>query len=394
MGGIALLVLALVVEGYDLQAANFAAPDLVRSFGVTRSALGPLLSASLAGLFLGAVVFAPFGDRIGRKRVILAAGFFYGVFSLACAWSPTLPWLFAARFAVGIGLGAVLPNALALAGELAPARLQTSAVGFAGIGITIGGVLAGVVSAQLLPEHGWRSLFIVGGILPIFVTIVLMFGLPESPRLNLRMKGEHGPDRRPAIWDLIRPPMLTMTIGVWALFALVLMTVYLLGGWIPLLMSDQGLSTRHGAYLAAGYHLGGVFGGICASLLLRHLRWTAVALFAFLGALALAALASGAGTGPFLSTLIVAAGFCVTGTQNAANGNASSAYPTAIRAAGLGWALGFGRFGSVMGPLVGSWAVSLGFEHPNQFFSVAIAPMAIAGLLALALHRNRASAER
>ena len=115
MGGIALLVLALVVEGYDLQAANFAAPDLVKSFGVARSALGPLLSASLAGLFLGAVVFAPFGDRIGRKRVILAAGFFYGVFSLACAWSPTLPWLFAARFAVGIGLGAVLPNALALA---------------------------------------------------------------------------------------------------------------------------------------------------------------------------------------------------------------------------------------------------------------------------------------
>src|SRR5688500_16119728 len=111
LSGIALLVLALVVEGFDLQGANFAAPDLVASFGVTRSELGPLLSASLAGLFLGAVVLAPLGDRFGRKSIIIAAGLGYGVFSLACAASPSLPWLFAARFAVGVGLGAVLPNA-------------------------------------------------------------------------------------------------------------------------------------------------------------------------------------------------------------------------------------------------------------------------------------------
>ncbi len=384
----ALLVLALVVEGYDLQAANFAAPDLVASFGVTRSALGPLLSASLAGLFLGAVLLAPLGDRFGRKTVIIAAGFGYGVFSLACAASPTLPWLFAARFAVGIGLGAVLPNALVLAGELAPARLQASAAGLAGIGITIGAVLAGVISAQLLPAFGWRSLFIVGGILPIVVTVVLIFGLPESLPSNPRSAEEKlRLGRSPAIWDLIRPPLLPTTICIWALFALVLMTVYLLGGWIPLLLSDSGLSQRHAAYLAAGYHLGGVVGGICASALLSRLRWPTVALFAFLGAAALAALAAGVGTAPFLATLIVVAGLGVTGTQNAANGSASSAYPTGIRAAGLGWALGFGRCGSVAGPLVGSWAISLGFEHPNQFFAVAIGPMAVAALIALWLHR-------
>jgi AAHS family 4-hydroxybenzoate transporter-like MFS transporter len=382
-----LLVLALVVEGYDLQAANFAAPDLVASFGVTRNALGPLLSASLAGLFLGAVVLAPFGDRIGRKRIIIAAGFGYAAFSFACAASPSLPWLFAARFVVGIGLGAVLPNALVLAGELAPARLQASAAGLAGIGITLGAVLAGAVSAQILPEYGWRSLFIVGGVLPIIVSIALILGLPESPELAPSSSGERRADRRPAIWNLVRPPLLTTTLCVWALFALVLMIVYLLGGWIPLLMSDVGLSRRDSAYVAAGYHLGGAIGAICASVLLRRWRWTAVALFAFLGVAALATLAAGVETGPLLSTLILAAGFCVTGTQNAANGSASSAYPAAIRATGLGWALGFGRFGSVAGPLVGSWVFSLGFAHPNQFFAIAIGPLAIAGFIALWLHR-------
>jgi AAHS family 4-hydroxybenzoate transporter-like MFS transporter len=242
-----------------------------------------------------------------------------------------------------------------------------------------------VVSAQLLPEYGWRSLFIVGGILPIVVTGVLSLGLPESlPRSSAE---ELRLGKSPAIWDLVRPPLLATTICIWVLFALVLMTVYLLGGWIPLLLSDAGLSQRHAAYLAAGYHLGGVVGGICASLLLRRLRWPTVAAFAFLGAVALAALAAGVGTGPLLATLIVLAGLGVTGTQNAANGSASSAYPAAIRAAGLGWALGFGRCGSVAGPLVGSWAITLGFEHPNQFFAVAIAPMAVAALIALWLHR-------
>jgi AAHS family 4-hydroxybenzoate transporter-like MFS transporter len=388
LSGIALLVLALVVEGYDLQAANFAAPDLVASFGVTRSALGPLLSASLAGLFLGAVALAPLGDRFGRKNIVIAAGLGYGAFSFACAASPSLSWLFAARFAVGIGLGAVLPNALVLAGEYAPARLQASAAGLAGIGITIGAALAGLISAQILPMYGWRSLFIVGGILPVFVAIVLIRWLPESLQPGPRSSREEVRMRKnPTIWHVIRPPMLAPTICIWVLFALVLMTVYLLGGWIPLLLSDAGLSHRHAAYLAAGYHLGGVIGAICASALLRRWRWPAVALFAFLGVAALAALAGGVGTGSFLATLIVAAGFGVTGTQNAANGSASTSYPAAIRAAGLGWALGFGRFGSVAGPLVGSWAVSLGFAHPNQFFAVAIGPMAIAGLIALWLHR-------
>jgi len=388
MSGIALLVLALVVEGYDLQAANFAAPDLVANFGVARAALGPLLSASLGGLFVGAVLLAPLGDRFGRKTVIVAAGLGYGVFSLACALSPSLPWLFAARFVVGVGLGAVLPNALVLAGELAPQKLQASAAGLAGVGITLGGVLAGVVSAQLLPSYGWRSLFVVGGILPLFVFVVLIFGLPESPQLDRRgLSVGTSSSGRAVIWDLVRPPLLSTTICIWALFALVLMTVYLLGGWIPLLMSDTGLSQRSGAYVAAGYHLGGAVGAICAAALLRSMRWSVVALFAFLGVATLAALATGAATGVALTTLVIAAGFCVTGAQNAANGSASAAYPTAIRAAGLGWALGFGRFGSVMGPMVGSWAVLLGLEHPNQFFTVAIGPMAVAGLIALWLRR-------
>jgi AAHS family 4-hydroxybenzoate transporter-like MFS transporter len=390
VSGIALLVLALVVEGFDLQAANFAAPDLVASFGVARTALGPLLSASLAGLFVGAVLLAPLGDRFGRKTVIVAAGLGYGAFSLACALSPSLPWLFAARFVVGIGLGAVLPNALVLAGELAPPKLAASAAGLAGVGITLGGVLAGLVSAQLLPSFGWRSLFVVGGILPLFVFLALIIWLPESPQLDRRDSFARA-SARTVIWDLIRPPLLATTICIWGLFALVLMTVYLLGGWIPLLMSDAGLSQRDGAYVAAGYHLGGAVGAICAAALLRSMRWSVVSLFAFLGVAALAALASGAPAGAALTTLVVAAGFCVTGAQNAANGSASSTYPTPIRAAGLGWALGFGRFGSVMGPLVGSWAVLLGFEHPNQFFTVAIGPMAVAGVIALWLRRAGAS---
>lgn len=389
--GFLLLLISLIVEGYDLQAANFAAPDLVASFGVARSALGPLLSASLVGLLIGAVLLAPLGDRIGRKRVIVIACICYGLFSLAAAMSPSLSWLIFWRLAIGAGLGAVLPNALAHAGELASDRLQASATGLVGVGITIGGVLAGIVAAQLLPEHGWRSLFFVGGVLPIIVAALLIWGLPESPALQLQpTAGKADRKDQPSVWAIIRPSMMLKTIGVWLIFAFVLMNVYLLSGWIPLLMADAGFSQRSSALIATGYHLGGVGGGVAASLLLKEKGWAAVAFLAFFAAASLGALTLGAGVGPMLAVLVIAAGFCVTGTQNAANGAASATYPPEIRAAGLGWALGFGRLGSIAGPLIGSFAIMLGLQQPHQFFALPLAPLVIAALIALWLHRAAA----
>jgi len=391
-GVFALLLIALICEGYDLQAANFAAPDLVRAMGVTRAEIGPLLSASLFGVLIGAIGIGSLGDRFGRKRLIVGACAAYGLFSLIAAQAESLPQLIALRFLIGLGLGAVLPNALALAGEIARPGREATATALVGIGITLGGVVAGAVAAALLPAYGWPSLFLVGGIMPLIIALLLQIGLPESPAfLAQRAAGQGGlavPRATPGPMPLLQGELRWVTLGIWLVFASVLMVVYLLSGWIPLLLGESGFSPQQAALIGSAYHAGGVAGGVVASLILKKRGWNAVAGFA-LGACAfLLLLVLGAGSTPLLVAGVIAAGFCVTGTQNAINGAAGVTYPTALRARGLGWALGIGRVGSIAGPLVGAAAIWLGMSGAYQFFALPLIPLALAAAIALRLRRT------
>ncbi|MEO6152669.1 MAG: MFS transporter [Croceibacterium sp.] len=383
--GIAIIVLALIVEGFDLQAANLAGPALVVAFKVTPAQLGPVLSASLAGVLVGAILIGPLGDRFGRRRVIVGSCLAYGVISLVTVFAQTIWQLTVARFLVGIGLGGMLPNALALAGQIAGARYRATATGLVGIGITFGGVVAGIVAARLMPTHGWQVMFVVGGILPLVIAAVVRFTLPPGlpqPSDTDAVSGRTG------VGALLAPPLRTQTLAIWGIFGLCLMSGYLLNAWIPLVTRAADFTMEQSAWLTTAYHTGGTLGGIAASFLLAWNRWKTAGLFA-LGAAVVLGL-NGAVAWPTLglAALIVAAGFTVTGTQNAINGAAGSSYPEAMRSAGLGWALGVGRVGSIIGPLVGAAAASAGVLAPNQFFLIPVLPMAVAALLALWLSRH------
>jgi AAHS family 4-hydroxybenzoate transporter-like MFS transporter len=386
-----LILLALVVEGFDLQAANFAAPDVLDTFNLERTEAGPFLSASLVGVLVGAAFVGPLGDRFGRKRVIVACCFGYGFLSLIAAGAQSFTQLVVLRFFIGIGLGGVLPNALALAGELATPAHRARAMGMVGIGITLGGVVAGLVAAWLIPTFGWQALFVAVGVLPV-LALVLWSALPESTALQVERASRDDPA---GVRTLFEPGMAARTIAVWLIFASVLMCVYLLSGWIPLLMEDSGFSAEQAAFIGSAYHAGGVVGGVIASLLLSRRNWTVVVLFAGAAAATLAILGAGEWSTMTVMVLIVLIGLLVTGTQNAINGAGGDAYPTHIRATGLGWALGIGRLGSIAGPLVGSLAIALGLSEPRHLFFVPVLPMLIAALAAAWLaHLTRSPAPR
>jgi AAHS family 4-hydroxybenzoate transporter-like MFS transporter len=379
-----LILLSLVVEGFDLQAANFAAPDVLETFGRSRAEAGPFLSASLVGVLVGAALVGPLGDRLGRKRVIVACCIGYGLVTLIAAAAQSFTQLVVLRFVVGIGLGGVLPNALALAGELAKPGHRARAMGLVGIGITLGGVVAGLVAARVIPSHGWQALFVVGGVLPLVIALVLWLALPESKALQEERPAD---GERPGVRALFAPGVASRTLAVWLIFASVLMCVYLLSGWIPLLMNDSGFSPEQAAFIGSAYHAGGVAGGIIASLLLTRRSWPVVALFAGAAAAALLVLGSREWTTVAVMAMIVLVGLLVTGTQNAINGAGGATYPTHTRATGLGWALGIGRLGSIAGPLVGSLAVVLGLNEPRHLFFVPVVPMLIAAFAAAWLAR-------
>jgi len=339
------LLLALISEGYDLQAANFAAPAIVRALGISKAQVGPLLSASLLGVLFGAALIGPLGDRWGRKRLIIGGRLGYGVLSLAAAGAMTLPQLILLRFLFGLGLGGVLPNALALASELARPGGEATAAGLIGIGITFGGVVAGLTSAALLPRYGWPSMFLVGGLLPLMIVVLLQLLLPKSPAYATREQPAVRSWTLPGPASLFRHGSAGKTLAIWLIF-------------------------------------------IAASLLLARRGWNVVTLFAAMACLTLAMLVLGLRSTPLLALGVIVAGFCVTGTQNAINGAGGASYAAGIRSSGLGWALGVGRLGSVAGPLVGSLAVLLGMKEARHLFALPLLPLVVAGLAALWLGRR------
>ena len=315
-------MLALVVEGFDLQAANFAGPSIAADFGIDRSRLGPLLSASLLGVLVGSTQIAPLGDRFGRKRIVVLCSAAFGVLSLLAAMAGSIPQLIVLRILIGIGLGGVMPNGLALAGETFRRERQASMIGMVGIGITMGGVVAGVTAARVLPLYGWRGLFVVGGILPLVIALVVALALPEgsAARETPAASGVDGSARHSGVTAILEPPLRSLTIMIWLIFVGVTLNFYLLSGWIPLLMKGSGWSTTGAAWVTSAFHMGGVVGGICASLALARGGWWTVAAFMAGAALMMVVLAF-AETGAFGTVvLIVMAGFCVTGTLNAING--------------------------------------------------------------------------
>jgi AAHS family 4-hydroxybenzoate transporter-like MFS transporter len=251
-------------------------------------------------------------------------------------------------------------------------------------------MLAGLAAAALLPTFGWPSVFVVGGLLPLAIVLLLWAVLPESPAYTLR----RAHPKAAASWSpgpaaLFRGELAAQTLAIWTIFAAVLLCVYLLSGWIPLLLHQSGFTLRSAALIGSAYQGGGVAGGVLASLMLKQRGWGVVAVFASLAVVTMAFLVWGPLSTFALVSGVVLAGFFVIGTQNAINGAGGASYETAIRSAGLGWALGVGRLGSVAGPLVGSWAVLLGMHEPRHLFALPILPLAVAALAAAWLRRRR-----
>jgi MFS family permease len=173
-------ILLSLIDGYDIAAIAFAAPHLVASWGIPRSALGPVLSASNIGVLFGSAIFGWIGDRYGRKPALIGANILFGVLTFIAAYSADLTQLFWLRLIAGVGIGGVIPNLVAICTESAPRNLRATLPIIAIGCVPLGGALGGLVSAFLVPLYGWQILFQIGGIVPIVIALAAIMNLPES----------------------------------------------------------------------------------------------------------------------------------------------------------------------------------------------------------------------
>jgi MFS transporter, AAHS family, 4-hydroxybenzoate transporter len=404
--------LIVFMDGFDAQSMGFVAPALVTDLGIARSAMGPLFSSGLLGMMLGALGFGWLADRVGRKPVLVACTLIFGVGSLVCAVADTYNELLVYRLLTGLGLGGAMPNTIALTAEYTPKRFRATAVMIMFCGVSIGAAAGGFASAALIETFGWRSIFVLGGVLPIVTAAAAAFLLPESIRFLVLRGGRDarvaryiakiapGTDLRGAAFVVAEPPAKAsavqelfaerrapITALLWVIFFMSLLELYFLNNWLPTIMTGSGIALETAAIITALFQLGGTVGALTLGRRIdRNVSFNVLALA--YGAACVAVLAiSAAGSSLALLTLtIFAAGFCVIGGQTGSNALAAEFYPTAIRSTGVGWALGIGRIGSILGPFVGGWLLATVTDLRHVFWAAAVPPL-LATVAALAAAR-------
>jgi AAHS family 4-hydroxybenzoate transporter-like MFS transporter len=403
--------LAMFADGYDISVMPFAMPTFAKLWHVDAGYLGYAITASLVGVLAGSPLLGYVGDRYGRKVAILLGSVIYGVTTLAVIWEHAFWATLALRFLTGIGIGGLMPNTIALNSELSPKRLRATLVVLMFTGITLGSSAPGFISAWMLPTFGWPVLFVVGGVVPLVVAGCLYFMLPESVKflggrpellvtarrmrrdLNLAedTQFEAAVGSKPGggglgFAQIFGPGFRGITPLLWVCFITALMANYFLNSWTPLLFNNAGLAPDKAALASSLYHIGGTVGGLLISVLLDQFGFVVIAVLFVCAAPAIAAIGSSSMSYAALAPLATIAGFCVLGAQFGNNAAAGLLYPTQFRSKGVGWALGIGRFGSVVGPLLGGQLIKMHLPL-RQLFLAASAPMLVGAIAAIILVR-------
>lgn len=401
---LSLCAAVLFLDGFDTQAIGYVAPALAKEWGLTRAALGPVFSAGLFGLMIGALLFGPLADRVGRKKIIIFSTLAFGLGALVTAFVHDVNALLAIRFLTGLGLGGAMPNAVAMTSEFNPRRRRATMVMIMFCGFSVGAALGGLLAAALIPQFGWRSVFVVGGVAPLLLAPILALSLPESVRFlaltgraNDRVSGLLGRIRPKVafargtqfvmhephlpgipVLHLFRQGRTLVTLLLWVVFFMSLLDIYFLANWLPTVLNDLGSSVSASAAIGSMLQVGGVVGTFALGSIIDRFSFRALALVYFIAVFAVGAIGQFGHSIILVTVAIFAAGFCVIGGQIAANALAAAFYPTSVRATGVGWALGIGRIGSIVGPLVGGMLMTMQWSTASLFMAAAAAALCAA----------------
>ena len=352
---------------------------------------------------LGALIFGPLADRLGRKRILGWSVAFFGLMSLVSIWAPDLTTLTALRFLTGLGLGGAMPSAITLTSEYCPSKRRSSLVTLMFCGFTVGSALGGLASAQILTHFGWQGVLFVGGVLPLLLVPFLVALLPESLRfLVLRQRPQADVDRiirrldplagtlpqltareaatQAPISELFRKPYAVGTALLWVSFFMSLLIIYLISSWLPTLLNGAGADLRTASLVTSVFQIGGTVGAILLGRLMDGVGSARALSVAYATGAGFVLLCGASSTNLGMLVLAVfGVGFCISGSQVGANALAAAYYPTGSRATGVSWANAAGRTGSVVGSLSGGWLVSLNFDA-GSILSMLAVPALIASL--------------
>jgi len=411
---ITICITLIMLDGFDVLVMAFTAASVSAEWKLSGAQLGVLFSAGLFGMAAGSLFLAPLADRFGRQTVILLCLVVIALGMGLSALSQSSTQLAALRALTGLGIGGMLASVGVITSEYASNKWRSTAVALQATGYPIGATIGGSIAAVLLEHYGWRSVFVFGGLATALMIPLVLWRLPESVdflvsrrpagalrKLNALLRQMKRPElaelpplppagERSAstVASLFNAGLARSTLLLWAAFFLLMFGFYFALSWTPKLLVSAGLSAREGITGGVLLNIGGIVGGSLFGLLVARLdlgRLTAASLV--ITALAMAAF--GAATGHLGASFAIAflIGGFIFGSMAGLYAFAPVIYPAAVRTTGMGWAIGIGRIGAILAPLIAGMLLDRGWQPPHLYYAYAL-PLVAAMAAVLALRRS------
>ncbi len=411
---IALCIVLLALDGFDVLAISFAAPGISEEWGISRATLGIVLSMELAGMALGSVAIGGLADRHGRRPTILACLVVMSAGMLLAALADSILSLSLIRFATGLGIGGMLASVNAVAAEYANARRRSACVSLMAAGYPLGVIVGGAIASVLLARFDWRAVFEFGALVTALLIPVAWFLLPESvsfllhrqpPRALQRVNatlGRMGHEQITALsrpgagptragWgELFSPGLLRVTLLLTLAYLAHIMTFYFILKWIPKIVVDMGFTAAYAGSVLVWANVGGLAGSIVLSGLTQRFNVRVLVIAAMLGSVVMINI-FGRGQADIGELALVAAcaGFFTNSAVVGLYAIFAQAFPTRVRAGGTGFVIGVGRGGAVLGPIIAGFLFESGQGLATVAFVMALGS-AVAALMLVLLGERQA----
>jgi len=414
-----LLACALIIifDGYDLAVVGIALPSIMKGMGVDATSAGFMVSAALFGMMFGNILFGTLADRIGRRRVVVICITLFSVFTAAAGFTSDSITFSIARFIAGVGIGGVMPIVVAQMTEYSPLRIRSTLITLMYSGYSVGGVLAALLGKGMIESYGWPSVFIAAG-LPVILVPLILKAFPESmpflikkgridelKKIVSKMEPSYQPqagdrfalpredkaDNAP-IRHLFQEERGFSTVMFWVAFLMCLFMVYGLSSWLTKLMASAGYSLGSALSFVLVLNFGAIVGAIGGGWLADrfHIKHVLASMYV-LAAVSITLLGYKVPT-ELLYLLVGLAGASTIGTQIVSLAYAGQFYPMAVRGTGIGWALGVGRIGAILAPIVVGVLVGMALPLQQNFIAIALPGLIAAIAISLIDHRRSASA--
>jgi MFS transporter, AAHS family, 4-hydroxybenzoate transporter len=384
--------LVLICDGFDTQALAFTGPTVIQTFDLGAKGLAPILTAGIIGMVIGSMILGFLGDKIGRRPIVLLAITIFGCASLATAFVGTPAQMLVFRFVAGLGMGGATPVILAITAEYCSASRRGMVMTAVSMGLPAGAIVGGLIASKMLPLIGWRGIFVVGGILPAILLVLLVFALPESIYYKEKIPTDAAyvlPERdlKTSVSSLFRNGLGRNTVAIWLVYLCDWVAWFMILSWLPTVLKASGLTASQAPMGTVVINAVAIVGCVLISIMLPKVNARGLLMGLFvIGIGASAGLAKSGSEWTLIFVLIGLAGIGIGCQQIILNYLVAETYPTALRATAAGWAIASGRSGAILGSASGGWFLEHG--GPSGFYMALVPPMLV-GCIAISIMVTR-----